>query len=188
MASVFLNKKKSKYWVACFTVGGKQVQRSTRVMDEGLAQGIAVAYEKTARDAEIGTITQERLSDTLNFILYLAGSETIRIPSIREWFTTWTTNAKASRSPGTEKRYEGLKNTFLKNLGGKADKSIQTLSVGDVENFRKFLKARGEAPASISLALKAVRTCLNRAVAQGFIRHNRALAVDLVPGDNSGND
>jgi integrase len=188
MASVFLNKKKSKYWIACITVGGKQVQRSTHITDKGQAEAIANLYEQIGRKAEAGILSEEIVRATINFILHLAGHDPLNVPTIRDWFKTWITNVVVSLSPGTSARYSRLTDEFLESLGAKADKSLQALSVGDVEKFREFLIAEGEAPASVNLVLKAIRSCLNRALAQGHIQHNRASAVDLVQREKGKKD
>src|ERR1700761_7537091 len=84
MASVFLKKKKSQYWVACFSVGGKQVQKSTRVTKKADAMSIALAFEKVAKEAEAGPLTEEYIRAIINYILRLAGHETSECPSIRQ--------------------------------------------------------------------------------------------------------
>jgi integrase len=186
MASIFLNTKKSRFYTACFTVDGKQFQRSTRVTIKADALLIAALYEKAGREEEAGTLTEERIRENIKFILRAAGSESIEIPTTRSWFTSWAKNAEAARSKGTADRYQSVTKEFLRILGKKADKSITTLSVADIEKFRDYLIAEGEAPASVNLVLKAIRSCLNRALAQGHIEHNRALAIDFVPRDQNG--
>jgi hypothetical protein len=104
MASIFLNKKRSQYWIACFTVNGKQVQRSTRVTEKGLALAIATNYEQTGRQAQAGTLTEEQVRENINFILRLSGGDPLTIPTIRSWFNSWTKNAGASLSAGTSSR------------------------------------------------------------------------------------
>src|SRR5579871_5341051 len=184
MASVFLNKKKSKYWVACFSVAGRQVQKSSRLTKKAAAQIFAATLEKAAKDAKDGPLTEEYIRDVINFILRLAGRESSECPSIRGWFESWGKNAEVSLAPGTTKRYAGVTKEFLSLLGEKADKTLRALSISDVEKFRSHLIKEGESPASINLALKSLRSCLGRAVAQNLIQHNRALAVDLVERDH----
>jgi integrase len=77
-------------------------------------------------------------------------------------------------------RYGSLKDEFIGSLGSKADKNITHLSDSDIQKFRDFLIAQGEAPASVNLVLKALRSVLTRALNQGHVSHNRANAVSFV--------
>jgi integrase len=180
MASVYLNAKKSQYWIGCFTVDGKQVQRSTRTTDKTAAEAIAATWEIVGGKALTGDLTEEYLRDTNSFILRLAGRDDGQIPTIREWLNSWVENARLSLSDGTYKRYHGIKDHLFDLLGKKIDKSLQTLSQNDIETFRQYLLDRGLSRKSVNLGLKALRRCLNRALPQNYIASNRAMAVDLV--------
>ena len=181
MASIFRDKKRSQYYIACYRgPNGERLQNSTKQTDRIQAQAIAVEWEQAALKARKGELAEEQAREVVNTIVQRAGGDPMVNHTIRSWFGGWIQDIKVSRADGTAKRYERLKDEFLDTLGPKADKNIAHLSDSDIQKFRDFLIAEGEAPASVNLVLKALRSVLTRALDQGYVKHNRAKAVSLV--------
>jgi hypothetical protein len=175
MASIFRDKNRSQYWIACFRgPNGERLQRTTKETDKIQAQAISVAFEQAAMKARKGELAEEHAREVISDIVCLAGGEPVATHTIRDWFDGWVQDISVSRAAGTDKRYRRLKDEFLETLGPKADKNLRHLSKTDIQKFRDFLIAEGESPASVNLVLKALRSCLNRALDQGHVDHNRA--------------
>jgi Ni2+-binding GTPase involved in maturation of urease and hydrogenase len=165
MASIFRDKRRSKYYIACYRgPNGERLQNSTKQTDRIQAQAIAVELEQAALQARKGELAEEQAREVVNNIVCLAGGEPMVNHTIRAWFNGWVQDIGVSRADGTKKRYSTLNDEFLGTLGPKADKNLRHLSESDIQKFRDFLIVEGESPASVNLVLKALRSCLTRAL------------------------
>ncbi len=204
MASVF-RQQGSPYWYAAFFDGsGKRRHRSTKKRRKPEAVRVAAEMERLARrsnqpqndeqSGEIyriledaggmalrGQLNESSARDMLNRILEISTGQTIDNPSTEEWLNGWLQDKKGSRAATTHLRYEGVIKTFLGTLPrSKRIAPLTGITVADVRKFRDLLLKGGRSETTVNMALKILRTPLNRARKLGYLTHNPAEAVDLL--------
>lgn len=172
----------SKTWQASFRdSGGRQISRSTGETNRRKAMVKAVAFETAAR---AGKSNPSRLKKILTGLLSLCG-ESMETYTIKDWLRSWVAGKKGVRARGTVARYEGIVESFIGFLKGRADLAIEDLRIEDVREFRDARLADGVAHESANLTLRTLRTALNAAIAQGKLVHSPANAVDFLGKGNT---
>jgi len=97
--------------------------------------------------------------------------------TVREHFESWLKGA--TLSIGTFKRYEGVAQSFLTFLGGKADQHLATLRSKEIEDYRNELADR-VASGTVNAHLKVIRVCLEKAIKQRYFDSNPGRLVENV--------
>jgi integrase len=115
----------------------------------------------------------------LNEILESAGEGPIRTKTVRDFFTNWLAGKKLSTKDSTFFHYRSAISAFLDGLGSRADKSLSSLSPGDIEKFRDSRTRTGVSAATVRQDVKAIHSVLSTARRQGLILYNPAEAIDL---------
>jgi len=157
---------------------GRLVSRSTKQTDRKAALAVALEFERAERKA--ATLTEAQARKVLNDIMERAGvGETLRCQPIRSFFNGWLESKAQQRSPGTLNRYRKSVREFLKFIGQRADRPLNTLTSRMVENFVSFRLNLGLSPSTVAIDGKVIRTVLNKARRQGLIDVNPAEAVEL---------
>ena len=136
-------------------------------------------WEKASEAAGKGSLTEVQARKVLNEILASTGEGPIRTKSVREFFTNWLAGKKLATKEDTFLHYRKEVSAFLEVLGSRADKGLETLTPGDIENFRDARTKCGLSEATVAQYVKAIRRVLNTARRQGLILHNPTEAVDL---------
>lgn len=185
MASIH-RRPQSKYWHAAWrATDGTLILRSTKQTDRKAAMAFAVECERAEKQAGAGTLTEAQARDILNDILKRTESgETLRCPSVGDYFREWLASKEASKAAGTSVRYAKSVKEFLTHLGDRSNKPLSSLTPRQVEGFVTKRSKAGLSPSTVTLDAKVIRTALNRARRQGLIPTNPAEAVDL-PGNDS---
>ena len=74
------------------------------------------------------------------------GEETLRSPTVKDYFAQWIVTKQARNSEGTAERYGVAVDDFIKLLGTRAAKPLTGLAPADVECFLNHRTAKGLAP------------------------------------------
>jgi len=145
----------------------------------------ALECERAEKLAGAGTLTEAQARSILNGILERAATgETLRSPSIADFFREWLAGKAATKAGGTSARYAKSVKEFLDHLGDHARKPLSSLAPRHLESFVAMRCNAGLSPSTVTLDAKVLRTALNKARRQGLISTNPAEAVDLPANDS----
>jgi integrase len=180
MASVH-RRPDSQYWHAAFRgTDGRLTLRSTKCTERTKALAAAFEFERAVKLAGAGNLVEAQARKIVADIMERAGGgETLRAPTVKDYFTQWLASKKARNSKGTAERYGVAVEDFLDLLGTRAAKPLTSLAAADVERFLNHRSGKGLSPRTVILDVKIIRTALNHARRQGIIPTNPAEAVEL---------
>lgn len=154
--------------------------RSTKCSDRHKALATALEFERAAKLARAGELVEAQARKVVADIMERAGGEeTLRAPSVRNYFQDWIAAKKANKSAATHLRYASAVNGFLTTMSKRADKPLTSLAPGDVEKYLAARKGEKLAARTVILSVKVIRMALNHARRQGLIPTNPAEAVEL---------
>jgi integrase len=180
MASVH-QRPKSPYWHASYLgPDGRWILRSTKQGNRQAALAVAMEYERAAKLARRGDLTEAQAREVLKDIMKRADmGETLQGVTIKSHFQGWLESKRARKSKSTGERYGVAVDDFLETLGKRATKPLTSLTAADVERFLNHRIAKKLAPATLILDVKIIGGALNVARRQGLIPTNPAEAVEL---------
>jgi integrase len=171
---------RSPYFYCAFSLpDGKRAFRSTKQTDRKEALRVCIQWEKAAEAAAQGTMTEIQARKVLDDILESVGEGPIRTKTVGEFFLHWLAGRKLATAAGTNLHYKKAISKFLESLGPRADRSLTSISAGDVERFRDARMKCGISASTVKADLKVIRSVLSTARRQGLILHNPAESVDL---------
>ena len=178
MASVH-QRPKSPYWHASYLgPDGRWILRSTKQENRQSALAVAMEFERAAKLARRGDLTEAQAREVLKDIMKRADmGETLQSVSIKTHFDSWLETKRARKSKSTGERYGVAVADFLGTLGKRASKPLTSLTVADVERFLNHRIAKQLSPATVILDVKIIGGALNAARRQGLIPTNPAEAV-----------
>jgi integrase len=185
MASIHRHSSgRSKYWYAKFRApNGTSTVKSTKTTDRQKALAIALEYEKAARKADAGALSEAQARKVVSEIFEIAGGGPISFVSTEGFMTDWLEKTRLLNAPGTVKRYERTIRDFLQHLGPKAKRSIAVLSPSDIDAYLLSESAQGKTSVTCNMAIKTLRIPLNIARRHGLISVNPAEVIELLPSD-----
>jgi integrase len=180
MASVH-RRPDSQYWhAAYFGPDGRRILRSTKQENRQAALAVAMEYERAAKIARRGDLTEAQAREVLKDIMKRADmGETLQGVSIKSHFDSWLESKRQRKSKATGERYGVAVADFLATLGKRASKPLTSLTAADVERFLNHRTAKQLSPATVILDVKIIGGALNAARRQGLIPTNPAEAVEL---------
>jgi integrase len=180
MASVH-QRPRSPYWHASYLgPDGRWILRSTKQEDRQSALALAMEFERAAKLARRGDLTEAQAREVLKDIMKRADmGETLQGVSIKTHFDSWLESKRQRKSEGTAERYGVAVADFLETLGKRASKPLTSLTAADVERFLNHRIAKQLSPATVILDVKIIGGALNAARRQGLIPTNPAEAVEL---------
>lgn len=180
MASVHKREKSPYFHASYLGPDGRWILRSTKQDNRQAALAVAMEYERAAKLARRGELTEAQAREVLKDIMKRADiGETLQTVTIKSYFDTWLVNSGTRNTVTTGERYGGVVEGFLKTLGNRASKNITSLTAADVERFMTFRMNKGLAPKTVNVDVKVIRSALNAARRQGLIPTNPAEAVEL---------
>ena len=179
MASVH-QKDRSPFWMAKFRADdGRVVMRSTKQTKRAAAQLIANEWERAAKKARAGELTQAVILKTMGEMLERGLGEPLNVRSTKDFFAHWT--ATPGRKASTLSRYEPILDGFINSIGERrAGASIASITPTEIERFRNEQIAAGKAPTTANLAVQVLRGVFTSARRLGLALTNPAEAVDLL--------
>lgn len=176
----------SKYWHGAFRQGGHLIARSTKQVDRTAALRVALEWERAAKIAERGELTEAKSREVLAAIMERAGSEeTIRSTATDDFLSGWLASKANTKSAGTAERYRKPVNAFLASLGAKARRPLGAVVAADVERFLAARLKSGISQSTARLDVKILGIAFARAMRQGLIPKNPVLEVELPAEDGN---
>lgn len=158
---------------------GRVVMRSTKQQKRKAAQSIADDWERAARKARAGELTQAVIIKTLREMLERSLGETLDLQSTKDFFATWLQTP--GRKPGTIARYRPILNCFVKFIGEqRARATVGSITTGEIERFRDLQILDGKMESTANLAIRVLRAVFGSARRLGYALTNPAEAVRLL--------
>lgn len=177
MASVTKHPK-SRFWVACFTArDGRQLKRSTKSTSKSAAMQIALELERVEMRAREATLTTVQLQKVLSDVAEKVTGDTLKTPTVEEYFEDWLKAVTVRNAAGTAERYTNTVEAFKKSLGAKAKQPLTSITPKDIELFVNQRLDSGVAPKTAIIDLKILNTALRRAESYSIILKNPVAAV-----------
>jgi len=179
MASVH-QKHRSPYWMAKFRADdGRVVMRSTKQTRRQAAQLIADEWERAAKKARAGELTQAVILKTMAEMMERGLGESLNVQSTKQFFAYWIDTP--GRKSTTVARYRPVLDGFLASIGERrARASIGSITPGEIQRFRDEQLAVGKTATTANLAVKILRGVFNTARRLGVALTNPAEAVQFL--------
>lgn len=146
---------------------------------------MCLKWEKAARMAQGGTLTEVHSRKIISDILESTGQMALHSATVREFFGEWLKSKRATTAKATARRYSDVVDDFLELLGDRAGMLLSGLTPRDIQAFRDRELKDGKANKTVNLAVKTIRVALNSARKQGYLLSNPADAVDLLPNNSA---
>ena len=172
--------KTSPYWYCSYKMpDGSWALRSTKHTKRKEAEETCNLWEKAARDAEKGKLTERAARKVINEIYAMAHEEELVSATVKEFLEDWIAHKKVETADATVRKYQDITKQFLVFLGEKQDQDISRVTKHHVAGFRDSLIARLSA-GSANIAVKILRVAFAQARRDGYITENPAEDVAAV--------
>jgi integrase len=135
-----------------------------------------LAAEKLAREDRL---TEARARELISEIVERSTGARLEFFTVRAWFDDWMAGKEVSKAAATLVRYRNAVALFLRHLGKKAERNIETLRGGDIATFFKAEVATGKSSKTCALNVKVVKMALAAAVRAGVLKSNPAANVEV---------
>jgi len=170
---------RSPYWYAAFQgPDGIRIRKSTKATNRQKALGIAMEWERAARQARAGVLVEAQARKVLNEIAGIMGGEPLKFFSVRKWLEGWLANKEGSKAGATHARYRGIAQRFLESLGKRADSNLAAVQPSDVAAFRESERKNGKSPQTCNFAVHVIGGAFNAAKRLGYIDVNPCHALE----------
>ena len=171
---------RSPYWMAKFRADdGRVVMRSTKQVKRKPAQDIADEWERAARKARAGELTQAVIIKTMAEMLERSLGETVNLQSTKDFFTSWLQTP--GRKSATIARYRPILQSFLMFISEqRARASVGSITTAEIERFRDRQIAEGKTATTANLAVKVLRAVFGSAKRLGYALTNPAEGVRML--------
>jgi integrase len=185
MASIHKDPRgKSPFWYCAYRLpNGKRTFRSTKLTDRKAAEEFCHRLEYASHESKSGRLIEMRARELISEIVEHATGEPLRNYTTEEWLREWLQGKKASKAEGTFLKYENAINGFLASLGNRAKFNVNHIAPRDVLRWREAQILDGKSPSTANDHVKIARMAFTAARRQGFITHNPAEAVEMLPED-----
>jgi len=158
---------------------GRVVMRSTKQIKRHAAQLIADEWERAAKKARAGELTQAVILKTMAEMMERGLGESLNIQSTKQFFTYWI--GTPGRKSTTVARYRPVLDGFLASIGERrARASIGSITPREIQRFRDEQIAVGKIATTANLAVKILRGVFNSARRLGIALTNPAEAVQFL--------
>jgi integrase len=175
---------KSPFWYCAYRLpNGKRTLRSTKLTDRKAAEEFCRRLEYASHESKAGRLTEDRARELISEIVEHATGEPLRNYTAEDWLREWLQGKKVTKADGTYLKYENAINGFLMSLSNRAKFNVNQIVPRDVLRFRDARVADGLNPSTANDQVKIVRMAFTSARRQGFITHNPAEAVEMLPED-----
>jgi integrase len=186
MASIHRDPRgKSPFWYCAYRLpNGKRTFRSTKLTDRKAAGEFCRRLEYGSHESKAGRLTEARAHELISEIVEQTTGEPLRNYTTEEWFMDWLRGKKVAKSESTYLKYANAVNGFLASLGPRAKLNVNQIAPRDVNRFRDAEVEAGKYASTCNDNVKIVRMVFTTARKQGFITHNPAEAVEMLPEDS----
>ena len=179
MASLF-KRPTSKFWFACYRDRtGRQIRKSTKLLDKAAALKIAVELERVENLAKTGMAAVSQFQRVVSQVSKEVIGETLPSQSVEEYFAAWLPIAERRLGEISAKSYRLAVRRFLESLGPVAKNPVRSLSPVHIERFLNQRLDAGVAPKTAVEDIKVVGLALKRAERFGEIDRSPVPAVTL---------
>jgi integrase len=192
----------AQYYVTDPTTGELvQVRKSTGETNKKKALARAVEMERSAQGAipdddeqlqrikaihsELGveisrsTLTTVSLRKYFSAITRILTGDEMQIVTIKAWSSEWLERKARDSSKATMARYRGHAKAFLEWLGDtRANKPLESITTGDMEQWKRHLQDRGVVGKTVISYLKDIGSIYRAAIREGLLTHNPVGAVE----------
>ena len=185
MASIHKDPRgKSPFWYCAYRLpNGKRTFRSTKQTDRRAAEEFCRKLEYASHESKAARLTEARARELISEIVEQATGEPLRSYTVEDWVHDWLQGKKSTKAESTYLRYANVLNGFVASLGQRAKLNVNQIAPRDVWRFRDAQIAEGKNPSTCNDAVKIVRMAFTAARRQGFVTHNPAEAVEMLPED-----
>jgi integrase len=128
-------------------------------------------------------LTEIRARELISEIVEHATGEPLRNYTAEDWLWEWLQGKKATKTEGTFLKYENAINGFLETVGNRAKFSVSQIAPRDILRFRDAQILDGKNPSTANDQVKIARMAFTSARKLGYITHNPAEAVEMMPED-----
>ena len=186
MASIHKDPRgKSPFWYCAYRLpNGRRTFRSTKLRDRKAAEEFCRRLEYASHESKAGRLTEARAHQLISEIVEQATGEPLRNYTVEDWFADWLRGKQSTKTQSTFLKYANTVNRFLASLGPRAKLNVNQIAPRDVDRFRQGEVEAGKHPSTCNDHVKIVRMAFTSARRQGFITHNPAEAVDMLPEDS----
>jgi integrase len=176
---------RSPFWYCAYRLpNGKRTFRSTKLVDRKAAEAFCHRLEYASHESKTGRLTEARARELISEIVEHATGEPLHNYTAEEWLSEWLQGKKAAKAEGTFLKYDNAINNFLTSLGPRAKFNVNQIAPRDVLRFRDAEIADGKSSGTANDRIKIVRMAFTTARKQGYITHNPAEAVEMLPEDS----
>ncbi|HEY9153765.1 MAG TPA: tyrosine-type recombinase/integrase [Opitutaceae bacterium] len=105
--------------------------------------------------------------------------------TVEQWVQGWLAEKKATTSTATHRAYQTSMRGFLKQLGDRKDRHLETITAADIRTYRDETKKDGRAARTANLRIKILRSCFADAVKASAILQNPADGVKTLEESDS---
>ena len=163
---------------------GRPVMRSTKQTTRKAAQTVADEWERAAKKARAGELTQAVILKTMGEMMERTIGETLNVQSTNDFFAQWM--KAPGRKAATVSRYQPILDGFIASIGARrAAASVGSITASEIERFRDAQITAGKTASTANLAVKVLRGVLSSARRVGVALTNPAEAVALLDESDS---
>jgi integrase len=119
----------------------------------------------------------------LSEIVEHATGEPLQNYTAEDWLREWLRGKKATKAEATFLKYENAVEGFLRSLGNRANLNVNQIAPREFLRWRDAQLGDGKSPSTVNDQVKIVRMGFTSARRQGYITHNPAEAVEMLPKD-----
>jgi integrase len=163
----------SNVWWGSFTgADGRRVRRSCGTSNRTEALTILLAWERTAKEARQGVLTEARVRRVLSDTLEQATGAPLPGGSVREYFHEWVGAKQKEKATRTGMKYAQVAEHFLSSLASRANLPLEAIVTSDVSKWRDLLIAEGRSGTTTNDSVKIVASVFEKAKRGGRIQVN----------------
>ena len=173
---------KSPFWYCAYRLpNGQRTFRSTKLTDRKAADEFCRRLEYASHESKAGRLIENRARELISEIVEHATGEPLRTYTAEDWLHEWLQGKEATKAEGTFLKYENAINGFLTSIGNRAKFNVNQIAPRDVLRFRNAQILHGKNPSTTNDQVKIVRMAFTSARKLGYITHNPAEAVEMLP-------
>jgi integrase len=166
MASL-VKRPESKFWIACFTdASGRQLKRSTKLLDKKEAMKLAIQFEAAAD----GAMSQRQAVAVISDLM-AAQRKPLPSVTVEDWVNRWVSRRENEVSLATYRYYESSGRKWVEWLGARAKEPLSAQTATTLLEYRDAI-AKRMTPLTVNHRMKAVGMMLRAARQERLLDEN----------------
>ena len=179
MASIHKQANRPYWYCAFYQPDGTRAFKSTKKTKRSDAMAICVEWERAAKIGREGRLSENQARQVVADIFMRANATTLPTSTTKEFLATWLSRKSLELAESSFVEYKRIAAQFLKYLGKKAERPIDTINAADIIGWRADLSER-VAGGTVNKGLKILRGAWRQAQKEQLLRENVFPAVDFV--------